>query len=66
MVVVEAPRGLEIDEFGVQLCVCLAEDIVPCLGLVQHLLQILDSLIFPLAVSPLRGTVLCSATLYAG
>jgi hypothetical protein len=57
-------RGLELKVFRLQVCVRLAQHVVARLGVVQHLLQVLNPLVLALPVGPLRGTVLCSAALF--
>lgn len=55
--------GLERDVFGVQRGVGLAEHVVALLGVVEHLLEVFDALVFALAVGALRGAVLGSSSL---
>lgn len=59
-------RGLELEVFGLQFCVRLTEHVVARLGVVEHLLQVLDPLVLALPVGSLRGAVLCSAALFVG
>lgn len=56
-------RRLELEVFRLQFGVCLTDHIVARLGVVEHLFQVLDPLVFPLSVGSLRSTVLCSAAL---
>ena len=51
--VAEAPGGLEVDILSMQFRVGLAQHVVPRLGVVEHLLQVLDPLVFPLAIGSL-------------
>lgn len=44
---------LQLDIFCVQVCICLVEDFVAGLGLVQHLLEIFYPLVFALAIGAL-------------
>ena len=56
--------GLEGDVFGVEGGVRLAEHVVPVLGVVEQLLEVLYPLVLALAVGSLRGAVLGSPALW--
>lgn len=53
-------RGLELQVFGLQVGIRLAENVVACLRVVEHLLQVFDPLVFALPIGSLGGAVLCS------
>lgn len=53
----------QLEVFGLEHAIGLANDVVPLLCFSQEIFQILDSLILPFPVCSLGSTILCSTTL---